>query len=246
MQKYRNNFTLIELLLVLGIMGIIMSVGVSSLSRLNKSQAVTGAVRTIAGQISLARSYAVSRNRYVALILPSEVDSNFAPDSSFILRKTRICYVKKDITASPVEYNFDGWVEGQQWLKLPKGSLAIISTKNDLKLPTPPQAASNIKIVNKIKYTDDDGYAINNGVSPALIFSSSGALLGGESYITVFFGIYPFKLSVNRPATPVAARNERYELTEGQASGQNKGRRWWRLTVNQFTGRVMFDRFQLY
>ncbi|MCF6175046.1 MAG: GspH/FimT family pseudopilin [Victivallaceae bacterium] len=250
MKRYRNNFTLIELLLVLAIMGIIMGAGFSGLSRMSKGQAVNGAVRSIAGQISLARSYAVSQNRYVALILPNHVDSNFDSNDgdSYVMQKTRICFIDKDSTTGV--FDFDEWVSSSQWKKIPQGALAIISTENVADLdttPAPPQSpiAGNLEIVNNIEYTNDKNVDETTGVSPAIIFSPSGALVNSESYITVFWGIYPFKIDSNRPTnlstTPNgAARDEEYELND-----TDKGR-WWRLNINKFTGRTYFDRFKAY
>jgi prepilin-type N-terminal cleavage/methylation domain-containing protein len=250
MKKYKNNFTLIELLLVLAVMGILMGVGVSGLSKMSKGQAVNGAVRSLAGQISLARSYAVSQNRYVALILPNNVDSNFASNDgkSYVMQKARICYIKKNLASGDNE--FDGWVEGTHWQQLPQGALALISTENVPDLddtPDPPQSppTANLKIIKKIEYTNDKNIAETGGESPALIFNSSGALVNGQSYITVFWGIYPYKTASNRPTSgstsPAgAARNEYYELNV-----TDKGR-WWRLSINQFTGRTYFDRFKTY
>jgi prepilin-type N-terminal cleavage/methylation domain-containing protein len=251
MKKYKNNFTLIELLLVLAVMGILMGVGVSGLSKLNKGQAVNAAVRTISGQISLARSYAISQNRYTAFILPDRANSKIPgatsncfhakKGDSYIMQQSRLCYVTKDSSGI---YNFDGWIEGQQWKKMPDGALALIA-KKDARPPEPPDPVltPDFTIVEDIGFMGDNKVYQTGARSLAIIFKPNGTVIGSqETTILIFFGIYPYKIASNRPGSPSTAKNEEYELTVNNLGEKKWNARWWQLSVNQFTGRTYFER----
>ncbi|MFA7231977.1 MAG: hypothetical protein WC071_11965 [Victivallaceae bacterium] len=150
----RRNYTIVELLMVILVMAILMGISAAGLTTFIKHQGAAGGVRVIGNQLNLARSYAVSKNRYVAVLFPDKDNTSGFTDKH-ILRKTLICFVKK---VSTTNYEFDGWVEGEEWYEQADGTLANISTSSKIVDFNPPGS-------------------IINGLTPAVVYSPTGALV---------------------------------------------------------------------
>ena len=70
-QNSRNrSFTLIELIVVMILMGMLIGITVPSFTRISRSKVLTHATQEIAGQIAIARNYALTNHCYVAVIFP--------------------------------------------------------------------------------------------------------------------------------------------------------------------------------
>ncbi|MEI8248187.1 MAG: prepilin-type N-terminal cleavage/methylation domain-containing protein [Lentisphaerota bacterium] len=223
----RNKFTLIEVLLVLVIAGILLGVSLAGLGRMFGRQGASGAVRTLSAQMALARSYAVVKNSYVALLLPDATDtdhdtnpaitvySNFNKQnlSSYCYSKSRICLVTNfDSTTTPSTAKFAGWIDGNEWQNLPSGVCAQFDT-------VPPSSAP-------FQVTGVDGIAALN--STAIVFTTNGTVAGGNNVnISVFMGKY---------VTPGPnAGNLVFTNKSGKTSD-------WNITVNPFTGRASYEK----
>lgn len=217
----RNNFTIIEILMVLLIAGILLAVSIRGLTGLTKGQGAAGAVRTISSKLSMARSYAVVKNRYVAILMPNDNTLTPSPDftanyitdnftavdalKNYFYTQMRLCYVNYDVSdPNNKKYVFDDWIDGSEWYELPDGTCAYI-------------IANPIKVLN---ITIDGTPNLN---APAVIFRPSG-LLAGSSEVTlkVFMATY----------NPLANA-----LVYQRKSGAGLG---WDITINQFSGRVSY------
>ena len=159
MKKKIDNYTMIEILVVLMMVSILAAIGIGALNGLKAGGGLSNTVRTLSSQISLGRSYAVSKNRYVAVLLPdakvtadgiyNDITSGFLGTEVF--RQSRLCYViYKD-----GKYKSNRWVEDSSWVKWPVGVLVC--------------ASSNFSQVINV---GGDGAK----TSTAIIFSNSGAL----------------------------------------------------------------------
>ncbi len=116
-----RHFTLIELLVVVGIMLVLLGVSVPAFSRIVRGRSVDNASRMVSSQLMLARAEAVSKRRYVAVIMPGH---NFsAPDDGnpYCYGSFRTAWVEYDEAND--NYTFDGWVEGTSWTFLPLGAV---------------------------------------------------------------------------------------------------------------------------
>jgi len=80
----RHHYTVVELLVVLVIAGLLTGMTMTGIRGALARQGATGAVRTLANKISLAQSFAVSKNRYVALIVPDYNGVNINLDGAAI------------------------------------------------------------------------------------------------------------------------------------------------------------------
>lgn len=160
MTKKIDNYTMIEILVVLMMVGILAAIGIGALNGLKSSGGISGTVRTLSSQISLGRSYAVSRNRYVAVLLPDALitadgisnDKTSGFLSTEVFRQSRLCFVTYQENGS---YTFDSWIGDVGWVKWPVGVIVC--------------ANSNFSQVINI---DGDGAK----TSSAIIFANSGAL----------------------------------------------------------------------
>lgn len=212
--KICKIYTIVELLVVLVIMGIILSVSMAGLSRMAGRQGESGAVRTLSSQLSLARSYAVVKNKYVALLLPDDTGFTEKFDTPvlqpFLYTKARICLVKNfDTTASPPTTptaEFDSWLDANEWESIPSGACASVDT-------------TGLAQVTDIAFDGNSGLK-----SSAIIFKPSGAIASGYSAtISVFMGKY------------IPGRGLVYDTKSGQRFG-------WDITVNPYTGRTGYEK----
>jgi prepilin-type N-terminal cleavage/methylation domain-containing protein len=213
MKRYRNNFTLIELLLVIGIMGILLAVGASGLRNLTGGAGVTGTVRNLSSQLSLARSYAASRNRFVAVLLPdanisgvpSSKTAGFTSsdtDKAKLFHKSRLCFVSY---VSSGVYLFDSWIDDNSWVKWDAGIAVFAHTNN-------------------VEVTDVDGTSGKD--STAIVFANSGALISDdEPELRVLRANYNFE------------KNMFLYSVEGEDVDSS-----WKLNINPFTGRTSFEK----
>ncbi|MDD5728562.1 MAG: hypothetical protein PHV59_08370 [Victivallales bacterium] len=226
----RHHYTIVELLVVLAVVGILTGITVSGIQGALGRQGAAAAVRTLGNKISLTRSFAVSRNRYVALLLPdstslnSRLDGASAShnpiasgntggfDDSYLFTKTRLCYVTKDTSVSPNVYNFDRWVEGYEWQELPSKTVAFIVSESTT--PEDSNSASVLKI-------DAD----SSKKSSAVIFKPAGALVDARDVI----------IRVYRAAflPEVTSSNFIWQGKETPSQG-------WKIGINGFTGRTKF------
>lgn len=213
----RNKFTIIEILLVLLIAGILMTIALGGLGRMFGRQGASGAVRSLSAQLALARSYAVVKNTYVALLLPDDNDtySSFKTQSlsSYCYSKARICLVTNvDAAPTPATAKFAGWVDGNEWQNLPLGVCAQFDT-------VPPSSAP-------FKVTGIDGNTALS--STAIVYTSSGTVAGGNNInLSVFMGKY------------VTPGPQAGSLSYTNKSGKSSD---WNITINPFTGRASYEK----
>lgn len=236
----RHQYTIVELLVVLVIAGLLTGMTISGIKGALARQGATGAVRTLATKVSLAQSFAVSRNRYVALIVPDyeELENNSLQGNqdgyelsthtntsawnnkySSCFVKNRLCYVTKDDSVSPAVYKFDRWVDGYEWQTLPSKTVAFISEQATDDKSTPSQ-------VTEVPDPTDPG--TNPVTATGLIFKPSGALVNGNQVvIRIFRAVYvPYK----------STDSEKVFYWQG-TEDKNKG---WKIVINGFTGRSRF------
>ena len=230
----RHHYTIVELLVVLVIAGLLTGMTVSGIKGALARQGATGAVRTLANKISLAQSFAVSKNRYVALIIPdfNGVNNNLTGDpvsdktnatvfkaysSCFV--KNRMCYVTKDSSVDPAVYKFDRWVDGYEWQTLPTKTVAFVNVDDSLD----PGTATQVTDVPDPTDPADPPQTVN---STALIFKPSGALVNASSVL----------IRIYRAAYLAGDDSENVFRWQG-TEDENKG---WKIYINGFTGRSRF------
>ncbi|MDD5699481.1 MAG: hypothetical protein PHH77_12780 [Victivallaceae bacterium] len=230
-QFIRHQYTIIELLVVLVLAGILTGIAVGGIKGVLGRQGATGAVRTLSNKIALARSFAVSRNRYVALLMPDyealdDSSANLGGNTAgytiadyttfsrrtYCFTRNRLCYVTK-ITGTATTYDWERWVKDYEWQELPQKTVAFICQ----------QGTSDSTPVQVEKVPDPTASGTKN--CTALIFKPSGALIGGKSVIVRVFRAAYFP-----------SQNDHVFYWQGKED-KNQG---WKIIVNGFTGRAKY------
>ena len=127
-RKEQRQFTMLELLIVIGIMMILMSLAVPGFRRLVSGKAVNAAASMLSGQLALARAAAIAEQRYIAVIMPgahfqapaSAADSGTTYDE-YHFRSFRIGIVEKDAAAN--QFKLVSWYPDSKWTFLPVGAV---------------------------------------------------------------------------------------------------------------------------
>lgn len=142
----RNNFSIIELLVVISIMAIMAGLGLQAV----KTNPVNAAAQLVGGKLRLARDHAISTRSYIAVLFPS---TNPTGLNDYKSASVMIAKVTKGLS-------YISYVKGTEWEFFPSAS-ALNSTTTGLidisSVPFPSKTDSTATI-------------------PAVIFKPSGAL----------------------------------------------------------------------
>lgn len=120
------GFTLIEMLVVIGILVILMASAAPMFVRMGEGSAMRGAVAQVRSTLSLARQYAISRNEVVLFVVAGPVNDNHSrhdyrqyPDHvDKCLRAYAVYSLGKDVTSNHQEDD-DQYLK--EWEYLPTG-----------------------------------------------------------------------------------------------------------------------------
>jgi len=110
-ERSRAAFTLVELLAVIGIMGLLAAVGVPALKGLTGSGGRKQALSQLMGAIEIARNTAISTGTNAAVIFP---DSTFASGDAYKYRSMAV------VAWNPTNTNLPTTMVGS-WIVLPQG-----------------------------------------------------------------------------------------------------------------------------
>lgn len=183
-QNSRNrSFTLIELIVVMILMGMLIGITVPSFTRISRSKVLTHATQEIAGQIAIARNYALTNHCYVAVIFPrmeelrkndldgDRTDKDSSKLAGYYNASCRTALVTKTSTN---EFYFVMWLPNSDWVRLPEGS---IISDNDAHFSVLDRPIKNVHVGNLRRiyetYSDDD------------LFSDSDCKIDFERYVII-------------------------------------------------------------
>ena len=173
--KKRLSFTALELVLVCAVAAILLSISLPAFYNISAGRRVTGAMSTIAANISLARARAVSDNIYTALIFPSTADSlGSGCNSKLANTSLRLAEVRKKTSGSSVSFIFVRWLDGSSWEGIGDG--VVIPPDGSAKNFREGDSSSPTYSVSNVDFSDQGGSS-SVSVSRTIIFSPRGQIL---------------------------------------------------------------------
>jgi Tfp pilus assembly protein PilE len=183
--KKRLPFTALELVLVCAVAAILLSISLPAFYNISAGRRITGAMSTIAANVSLARARAVSDNIYTALIFPSTADTLGLPaDSKLANTSLRLAEVrKKKISDTSFEFVFVKWLDGSPWEGIGDG--VVIPPDGATKNFREGDSADPSYPVSNVDFSDAGGSS-SADVGRTIIFSPRGQILTGSAVTQMY------------------------------------------------------------
>lgn len=220
--RAQRNFSLVELIVVISIMGLLLGISAPTFYALMTGKKVDTVARDLASNITYCRQLAVARARHVALLMPGPSSSG-APDDK-LYRAYRLAFVN-----SNSGYSFDSWVEDSKWNWAPKGA-SIMEADADVGIQ---DSVDYAKLPDDSNYTEVDAVDLSQlggGTTiddvRAIVFSPSGRVRGSGLYVTVGEALYSAGIwQISKPQDLPTNKSCANQIT---------------LEVNRFTGSVTY------
>ena len=128
---YRQRFTLIEMLIVVGIASLLFALLGPAFTRMTQSRAVEQHASGLKLGMERARAIAVAQRRFVALLLPHSSTTDTDPHYKYQRGGFRIGFVT---ASSESSYVFDGAIDGTGWTN--RGNNAFLTAVDNDKKDT--------------------------------------------------------------------------------------------------------------
>lgn len=217
----RKSFTLVEILVVLGLMAILLFIALPAFEKLAKGSGVSLAARNLTSKIGMARGYAITNREYVAVLMPKTGLTNDYP-----YRGYKLCTVYSTPASAgpPVVYTFKRWLPSEKWEFTPNGTAInhITSQRHE------PGTDSNVITGTWATFSGEEVSAVNlteigptyNSVNNirAIVFKPTGKMtVPGNRYIAVSESTY-----------------------SGTGLISTNPKNWIDIIIDQFTGRVTY------
>ena len=188
-------FTLVELIMVMGVMILLAAVAIPAYSSLFSGRKTTLAANQMNGAIMEARAHAVSSKVYTALIFVK--DSNSKGYTRF-----RMAEVYHNPDTDNTSYLWRRWTPGSSFVLMPENTM-VPATDSDLGT-TSGGTEGKVGSGSLTKVTNLSNSGIGGSVSnaPAIIFKPNGQLAGtGDKNVVVRF-VESNRYEANASQTP--------------------------------------------
>ena len=188
-------FTLVELIMVMGVMILLAAIAIPAYSSLFSGRKTTLAANQMNGAIMEARAHAVSAKVYTALIFVK--DSNAKGYTRF-----RMAEVYHNPDTENTSYVWRRWVPGSSFVLLPENTM-VPDTSSDLGTTS---GGTEGKVgsgsLTKVTNLNNSGIGSNVSNAPAIIFKPNGQLAGtGDKNVVVRF-VESNRYEANASQTP--------------------------------------------
>ena len=199
-RKTARPFTLIELIVVMGVMILLAAVAIPAYSSLFAGRKTTLAANQLNGAVMEARAHAVSAKVYTALVFAKEKSS----DKGY--KSFRMAEVYSDfdsdsgVDETGSDYEWRRWVPGTAYVLLPENTM-VPATNNDLGMTSEGTEGSvGSSAAPKVSNLTNSG--LTSGNAPAVIFKPNGQLAGtGNKNMVVRF-VEANRYDANKAKTP--------------------------------------------
>ncbi len=223
----RRNFTLVEILVVLGLMAILLFIALPAFEKLAKGHGVELAARNLTSKLGMARGYAITKREYVAVLMPTAGTIPVLPNE-YVFKGYKLCAVSSTYTpGTPNTFTFQRWLPSEKWEFTPNGTAIndIISATSHSPGSNSAWATALLEIVNGVYLKELDPDTAPSSVTynsvgnvRAIVFKPTGKLaIAGNRYIAVSESTY-----------------------NGSALTATNPKNWIDITIDQFTGRVAY------
>ncbi|MEN6384709.1 MAG: prepilin-type N-terminal cleavage/methylation domain-containing protein, partial [Phycisphaerales bacterium] len=160
-----NGFSLIELLVVLGVVAALAAIAIPSIKAMQKSFDSTGAEGMISAALSTARTIAISQQRYAGVRFQNAYDANQGQYMIFV--------INQEAKLSNVDEAFCA-IEGYKPIKLPANSgLIDLYVRND----TSPNTGDAKEYPIQLSDLSNYDMTMNDISTFSIVFSPSGKIV---------------------------------------------------------------------
>jgi len=237
--RKRRNFTLIELMAVMLLMGVLMLMMLPAFNRMIRGNKVDQMTSNLKLGLEQAQSRAATTRKYVAVVFPNNVATwNDDVTKRFCYGGYRLAYV--DPTAAASEWTFLGWVPQSEWKNAPDGAMLIYADS------TAPAVGSGGGLTDALASmtgtSGEFGAGLHSLVVPATAKEMPTGTLakcaviftpyGGLKNSSLFFAV--------AEALPAPSSSIVYPVRESGAAVDKKPTNFLQLKINQFTGNVEY------
>lgn len=237
-KRKRRNFTLIELLAVMLLMGVLMLLMLPAFNRMIKGNKVDQLASNLKLGLEQAQSLAAASRKYVALILPSN-RATWKNDETkwFCYGGFRLAYVEP---TGGSDYTFVKWVPQGEWKNSPNGAMLVYADDSS------PGVESGGGCKGVLGKTSGSNSEFGSGMLNLLVPDTTEAMptgtlnhcavvftpYGGLKNQTMYFVVAE---ALDAPSDQIV-----YPVRESGAELDEKPTNFLKLRVNQFTGKVEY------
>lgn len=163
----RFSFTLVEMLVVLVITGVLLGLAMPAFEHLTVGSGVDAGARMVGAQLRLARQYAITSRKRIALLMPRD-DEIGPPAVARHYTQFRAC----EYSFNGVSTNFVAWIPNTKWETLPTGAIIARMARSMFSLTGPgdPPTDTSPEVVSNVP-----GFALASPVR-AILFKPNGQL----------------------------------------------------------------------
>ena len=174
----RRRFTLIEMLVVIGIAGLLFTLIGPAFNRMTRGNDVESHASGLKLGMERAASLAASSRRYVAVILPYGISTMSDPVYKYQRGGYRLAYVTRNDTGA---YVFDGWLPDSEWRNPGQDAYLVEVVEGTAGTPKKAKDGSTDKMTDSIfpqaiegsNFLNDIG-SVPSGSCKGIVFSPYG------------------------------------------------------------------------
>ena len=194
-QHAARPFTLIELIVVMGVMMLLAAIAIPAYSSLFSGRRTTLAANKMNAAVIEARAHAVSAKVYTALVFVKDKSS----DEGY--RSFRMAEVYHNPDAESSAYKWRRWAPGSDFVLLPDNTM--IPEGDDNLGTTSAGSEGHVGSGDVPKVSDlSSESGVSGGEAPAIVFKPNGQLAGtGDQNVVVRF-VEANRYEANRSQTP--------------------------------------------
>jgi Tfp pilus assembly protein FimT len=173
------------MMVVIVIIAIVIGISVPAFQKLGAGSAVKAGTRILSAQIRLARQYAITQRKTIALILPGRPVNDLTVENCYSAMKPAIVTWNETTNTG----TFVSWVENTNWTRIPRGAV-IAEVDKDVGIADAVGGnwtdAPADGVPCKISIPTADMRDLQDGLSSAtvsvraIVFSPTGRILGSN------------------------------------------------------------------